>query len=164
MEKEIRDRRDSERHGESLEGITPRPPEKRTVLDLRASHQLRGLPRIPVLGVERRGGPARSNTGGEGSDEFVGDGDALKAWVAASAEALGGVDCLVSNVSGGNSPGEEGWRANFEHDVLGAVRLVEACMPHLEKDGRPCKHGKAYENNKDKDAHFSGPGGTGSIL
>lgn len=67
-----------------------------------------------------------------GQSVDVGDGDALKAWVDASAEALGGIDCLVSNVSGGNSPGEEGWRANFEHDVLGAVRLVEACMPHLE--------------------------------
>jgi 3-oxoacyl-[acyl-carrier protein] reductase len=62
----------------------------------------------------------------------VGDGDALKAWVVASAEALGGIDCVVSNVSGGNAPGEEGWRANFEHDVLGAVRLVEAAMPYLE--------------------------------
>lgn len=67
-----------------------------------------------------------------GQSVDVGDGDALKAWVAASAEALGGVDCLVSNVSGGNAPGEDGWRANFEHDVLGAVRLVEASMPHLE--------------------------------
>lgn len=63
----------------------------------------------------------------------VGDADALNAWVASSAEALGGIDVLVSNVSGGNSPGEAGWRANFEYDVLGAVRLVEACMPHLEK-------------------------------
>ncbi|MBK79821.1 MAG: 3-ketoacyl-ACP reductase [Gammaproteobacteria bacterium] len=62
----------------------------------------------------------------------VGDGEALKAWVAAAADALGGVDCLVSNVSGGNAPGEEGWRANFEHDVLGTVRLVEAALPLLE--------------------------------
>jgi len=66
-----------------------------------------------------------------GQSVDVGNGDALKAWVAASAEALGGIDCLVSNVSGGNAPGEDGWRANFEHDVLGAVRLVEAAMPHL---------------------------------
>lgn len=63
----------------------------------------------------------------------VGDGEALKAWVDASAEALGGIDCLVSNVSGGNAPGEEGWRANFEYDVLGSVRLVEAAVPYLEK-------------------------------
>ncbi len=67
-----------------------------------------------------------------GQSVDVGDGDALKAWVAASAEALGGIDCLVSNVSGGNAPGEEGWRANFEHDVLGAVRLVEASLSYLE--------------------------------
>jgi len=60
-------------------------------------------------------------------------GDELKAWVAAAADALGGVDCLVSNVSGGNAPGEDGWRANFEGDVLGTVRLVEAAVPFLEK-------------------------------
>lgn len=63
----------------------------------------------------------------------VGNGDQLKGWVAAAAEALGGIDSLVSNVSGGNAGGEAGWRANFEHDVLGTVRLVEAALPHLEK-------------------------------
>ena len=63
----------------------------------------------------------------------VGNAEQLRAWVDASAEALGGVDCLVSNVSGGNAPGEAGWRANFEHDVLGAVRLVEYALPHLER-------------------------------
>ena len=68
-----------------------------------------------------------------GQSVDVGDGDALKGWVAASADALGGIDCLVSNVSGGNSQGEDGWRANFEHDVLGAVRLVEAATPLLSK-------------------------------
>lgn len=63
----------------------------------------------------------------------VGNGDDLKNWVEASADALGGIDCLVSNVSGGNAPGEDGWRANFEYDVLGTVRLVEATLPYLEK-------------------------------
>jgi 3-oxoacyl-[acyl-carrier protein] reductase len=62
----------------------------------------------------------------------VGDADALKGWIDASAEALGGIDCVVSNVSGGNAPGEEGWRANFEYDVLGTVRLVEGSMSNLE--------------------------------
>ena len=61
----------------------------------------------------------------------VSDGAALKNWVAESAEALGGIDTLVSNVSSGNAQGEAGWRANFEHDVLGAVRLVEAALPLL---------------------------------
>jgi 3-oxoacyl-[acyl-carrier protein] reductase len=67
-----------------------------------------------------------------GQSVDIGDGDALKGWIEASAEALGGIDCVVSNVSGGNAPGEAGWRANFEHDVLGTVRCVEAATPHLE--------------------------------
>ena len=67
-----------------------------------------------------------------GQSVDVGDAEALKAWVAASAEALGGIDCVVSNVSGGNAPGEDGWRANFEHDVLGSVRIIEASMAYLE--------------------------------
>jgi 3-oxoacyl-[acyl-carrier protein] reductase len=62
----------------------------------------------------------------------VGDGDALKGWVAASAEALGGVDIVVSNVSGGGAQGDEAWRRHLEHDMLGAVRLVEASLEHLE--------------------------------
>jgi 3-oxoacyl-[acyl-carrier protein] reductase len=64
----------------------------------------------------------------------VGDGDALKAWVEASADALGGIDILVSNVSGGQPPGEDGWKSIFGHDILGAVRCVEAATPHLAKD------------------------------
>src|SRR4051812_44878840 len=47
----------------------------------------------------------------------VGKGDQLKAWIEDSAAALGGIDVLVSNVSGGNAPGEAGWRSNFEHDM-----------------------------------------------
>jgi 3-oxoacyl-[acyl-carrier protein] reductase len=65
----------------------------------------------------------------------VGDGDALKAWIEASADALGGIDVLVSNVSGGQPPGEEGWKSIFGHDILGAVRCVEAATPYLAKDG-----------------------------
>ncbi len=68
-----------------------------------------------------------------GQSVDVGDGDSLKSWIEASAEALGGIDSIVSNVSGGNAPGEAGWRANFEHDVLGTVRMVETAGPHLEK-------------------------------
>lgn len=71
-----------------------------------------------------------------GQSVDVGDGDALKNWVAASADALGGIDIVVSNVSGGGAQGEEAWRRHLEYDMLGAVRLVEASMPHLEKSDK----------------------------
>ena len=67
-----------------------------------------------------------------GQSVDVGDGEALAAWITASAEALGGIDTIVANVSGGNAPGEEGWRANFEHDVLGTIRMVEGAKEYLE--------------------------------
>ena len=62
----------------------------------------------------------------------VGDGDALRGFISASVEALGGLDILVSNPSGGNGVDETAWRANFEVDVLGAVRSVEAAQEALE--------------------------------
>ncbi len=61
----------------------------------------------------------------------VGDGEALKGFIASSIEALGGLDILVSNPSGGNGVDEAAWRANFEVDVLGAVRSVEAAQEAL---------------------------------
>ncbi len=67
-----------------------------------------------------------------GQSVDVGDADALKAWIDASADALGGIDIVVSNVSGGGAQGEESWRRHLEYDMLGAVRLVEGAMSHLE--------------------------------
>ena len=69
------------------------------------------------------------NATGNGLD--VGDADALKAWVTEAIGELGGLDILISNVSGGNAPGEAGWKANFECDMMGAVRCVEAALPAL---------------------------------
>jgi 3-oxoacyl-[acyl-carrier protein] reductase len=64
----------------------------------------------------------------------VADGAALKSWVSDAAEALGGLDAVVANVSS-LSPGwaEENWKASFEVDLMHSVRLVEAAMPHLEQ-------------------------------
>lgn len=62
----------------------------------------------------------------------VGDGPALKAWVAASAEKLGGIDIVVANVSAlAVSADEDSWKRGFEVDMMGCVRLVEAAMPFL---------------------------------
>ena len=63
----------------------------------------------------------------------IGDGPALKGFVAKAGETLGGIDVLVSNASAlvqGN--GEDAWRAMFEIDILGAVRSFEAARPFLE--------------------------------
>jgi 3-oxoacyl-[acyl-carrier protein] reductase len=61
----------------------------------------------------------------------VAEGDAFKEFVADAAEALGGLDVFVSNASGGSGPGEQAWQANFDVDVMGAVRGVNAALPFL---------------------------------
>lgn len=61
------------------------------------------------------------------------DGQALKAFVTDAAEALGGIDILVSNASAlVQGAGEAEWRAMLDVDVLGAVRTFEAAKPFLE--------------------------------
>lgn len=67
----------------------------------------------------------------------VADHDAVAAWVDASAESMGGIDIVVSNASalGGTPRSPEGWRKNFDIDVLSTVALVDAALPHLEASG-----------------------------
>ena len=70
---------------------------------------------------------------GARSGPHVADGAALKAWAGASIEALGGLDIVISNVSAlAIGSDEESWRAGFEIDMLGAVRLVDAVLPALK--------------------------------
>ena len=64
----------------------------------------------------------------------VADGAALAGWVGDAAEAFGGSDIVVANVSAlAVANVEENWRASFEVDLMHTVRLVEAAMPHLER-------------------------------
>ena len=63
----------------------------------------------------------------------VSDKDAYQAWIASAAEELGGLDIFIPNVSaGGGQMDENGWRANFEVDLLGTTRGIEAALPHLQ--------------------------------
>ena len=72
----------------------------------------------------------------------IADGPAIRAFVAAAGEALGGIDVMVSNASAlVQGAAEDEWRAMFEVDVLGAVRTFEAARPFLEKAGET--HGDA---------------------
>ena len=80
--------------------------------------------------------PALSRHGGKvvGRAVDVGDGPALKAWVAEAGAALGGIDIVVANVSAlAIANDEAGWQRGFEVDMMGTVRLVDAAMPWLEK-------------------------------
>jgi len=64
----------------------------------------------------------------------VADGEALTEWVADVAEELGGIDKVVSNVSAlAIGPEDENWEQGFQVDIMGAVRLVNAAMAHLEQ-------------------------------
>lgn len=63
----------------------------------------------------------------------VGDGDALRDFVAAAGEALGGLDVAVCNASAGSGQGDAAWQANLDVDVLGAARVVEAAVPLLSQ-------------------------------
>lgn len=69
---------------------------------------------------------------GQGLD--VRDKAALEGWVKASADALGGIDIVVANVSAlAMDRNEAAWQAQFEVDMLHTVRLVEASLPYLER-------------------------------
>ena len=77
---------------------------------------------------------AAMGVGAFGKAVDVADGPALTGFVAEAAEALGGLDVVVANVSalavGGD---EDSWRKGFETDLMGTVRLVDAAMPFLEQ-------------------------------
>jgi len=64
----------------------------------------------------------------------VADADSLASWVDACTAQLGGIDIFVPNVSaGGADASEDGWRANFEADMLSTWRGVQLVLPWLEK-------------------------------
>lgn len=64
----------------------------------------------------------------------VRDGDRLKAFVVEAAEALGGIDAVVANISALSiEQSEESWKTEFEVDLMHSVRVVEAAMPYLEQ-------------------------------
>lgn len=62
----------------------------------------------------------------------VADREDLERWVTDAAEALGGLDIVVANVSAlGSGQGEEAWRRAVDVDLMHTVRTVEAALPHL---------------------------------
>ncbi|WP_075215891.1 SDR family NAD(P)-dependent oxidoreductase [Mongoliimonas terrestris] len=68
----------------------------------------------------------------------VADGPALAAWTASVIETFGGLDIVVANVSAlAIGQDEASWIAEFNTDMMGTVRLVNAAMPALEASKAP---------------------------
>lgn len=59
----------------------------------------------------------------------------LQTFIRDSAEALGGLDILVSNVTGGSIKGPEQWQQSLELDLLPLVNLIDVGAPILEAAG-----------------------------
>jgi 3-oxoacyl-[acyl-carrier protein] reductase len=69
-----------------------------------------------------------------GASVDIMNGEALKAWIVGAAEALGGIDILISN-AGAMAVGADpaAWEQNFRLDILGAVNAFDAAKPYLLK-------------------------------
>jgi NAD(P)-dependent dehydrogenase (short-subunit alcohol dehydrogenase family) len=64
----------------------------------------------------------------------IADGAALKAWIAAAAAELGGLDIVIPNASAmAPADSEEDWRQSFDVDIMGTVHTVEGALPFLER-------------------------------
>jgi 3-oxoacyl-[acyl-carrier protein] reductase len=62
------------------------------------------------------------------------NGAAIETYIAAAAEALGGIDVLVNNASGfGIGDDDPAWLAGVNVDVMAVVRASRAAEPHLAK-------------------------------
>jgi 3-oxoacyl-[acyl-carrier protein] reductase len=59
----------------------------------------------------------------------------IAAFVDSAAEALGGLDVLVSNVTAGSAKGDGQWAVSLATDLLPLVRAVDAAIPHFEAAG-----------------------------
>jgi NAD(P)-dependent dehydrogenase (short-subunit alcohol dehydrogenase family) len=73
-----------------------------------------------------------------GADINVADKAALQKFIADSAQALGGIDILVANVSAlALQDDEESWSKTFDVDMMHTVQSVNAALPFLEKSKHP---------------------------
>lgn len=70
-----------------------------------------------------------------GAQVDTSDSEAVTAWVASAAEALGGIDIYVHNTSAGPARNLAGWQANFDVDLMSLVHGVEAAREHLAEGG-----------------------------
>jgi 3-oxoacyl-[acyl-carrier protein] reductase len=61
---------------------------------------------------------------------------AIAPYVAAAAQALGGIDVLVNNASGfGTADDEADWAKSLDIDLMATVRASHVAIPHMERAG-----------------------------
>jgi 3-oxoacyl-[acyl-carrier protein] reductase len=64
----------------------------------------------------------------------LGDGAAVRGYIAQAAEALGGVDILVNNASAfGSTDDEAGWMSSMAVDMMAIVHATQAALPFLKQ-------------------------------
>lgn len=63
--------------------------------------------------------------------------DQVTAWMETAIATMGGVDIIVSNASalGGIPRNRKGWDINYHVDLLSAVAMFDAALPHFRKAG-----------------------------
>ena len=84
-----------------------------------------------VAGLKQTAAKLGSESKVIGQAVDVADKAVYQAWITGAASDFGGIDIFVPNVSAGGGDGEECWQRNFEIDMMGAVRGVEAATPYL---------------------------------
>ncbi|HET9834747.1 MAG TPA: SDR family oxidoreductase [Rhodanobacteraceae bacterium] len=58
----------------------------------------------------------------------------IESWIATAAAEMGGLDVLVNNATGyGFEDTDEAWLANFNVDLMAAVRASRMALPHLKQ-------------------------------
>jgi 3-oxoacyl-[acyl-carrier protein] reductase len=63
----------------------------------------------------------------------------IERWIAAAAQALDGLDVLVNNATGyGFRDDDESWVADFNVDLMAAVRASRHAVPHLKQSPHAC--------------------------
>jgi 3-oxoacyl-[acyl-carrier protein] reductase len=63
------------------------------------------------------------------------DPEAIRSWIAQSAEALGGIDIYVHNTSGKPAKSLEAWQNNFDIDLMSLVHAADAAGEALADGG-----------------------------
>lgn len=66
----------------------------------------------------------------------VADADALRGFIDHAASGLGGIDALVSNVSGGSAATPDQWERGYTTDIMPFVRMSEYAEEHLAASER----------------------------